>query len=321
MPKDYKVSIIGAGNISSLYDKPNDNYILTHAHALNKSEHFDLAGFYDSDKNKSDKAASVWGGKVFSTLEEAIESADVVVIAVPDSFHYEILIKCLDKGNVKAIIVEKPFVTNVIEANKLVQQLGDNHIPILLNYSRRYRKEFIELKSWIDSKSGKLLCGNCYYGKGTLHNGSHLIDLISYFFEKIKLNSVEEKIIDYHESDPSYAFSLSVRNDEGVVHFYPISCNTVTVFEFDLIFENGRIKYSDENGIIKYYEVKQQNSLYDELNFVKIREVKIDSNSAMLGLYNNLYEALTSKGTPNCSVTEGIFISNMIQNISKGGKA
>lgn len=321
MQKVYKVSIIGAGNIASFYDNPKENNILTHAHSLVESEHYVLAGFYDNDIGKADKAVQVWGGRVFSTLEEAINSADVVVIAVPDGFHYEMVKKCLSKESLKAIIVEKPFVTNEAEANLLVRELRNKHIPVLLNYSRRFRKEFIELKNWIDLNSGKFLSGSCYYGKGTLHNGSHLIDIISYFFEDVKLDYVGRSITDYIENDPSYEFTLSVRNDEGVVHFLPISCTAVTVFEFDLIFEHGRIKYSDENGVIEYYEVKRQNPLYDEFNFVKSREVQIDPSGAMLGLYSNLYEVLSNKGTPYCTAEDGAFVSSMICGIAnKGGK-
>lgn len=313
----YDVVIIGAGNIAANYDNPTDEYLLTHAHAISNSTCFELVGFYDVNQEAAKHAAEKWNCRWFRDMDTAISAADIVCIAVPDNHHYSILKQCLEQNGVEAIIMEKPYMATLNEAHNIQEILNNCSIPVILNYSRRFMPEFRALKRWIIGVAGNLICGNCYYGKGTLHNGSHLIDIMRYFFGKLEVGQVIDKIVDFTPADPSCAFHLYVHNKSSSIYFHPIPCDRVTVFEFDLMFTNGRIRYNDEMGVIEYYEALKMNPLFDEVNYIKTREVKINPSNAMCGLYKNLYDVLINKRKPLCTDEEGLMVSYIVEEIYK----
>ena len=166
----YEVAIIGAGNIAANYDNPADGHLLTHAHAISSSTHFNLSGFYDVNQEAARKAAAKWNCSWFQDMNTAISSANVVCIAVPDTYHYNVLQQCLAQDSVDAVIMEKPYMATLSEARSIQELLDKYNVPIILNYSRRFMPEFRELKRWITDVADEFICGNCFYGKGTLHN-------------------------------------------------------------------------------------------------------------------------------------------------------
>lgn len=313
----FDVVVIGAGNIAANYDNPTDEYLLTHAHAISNSTHFNLVGFYDVNQEAARKAAEKWHCSWFHDMSTAISAANIICIAVPDIYHYSVLRQCLEQTGVEAVIVEKPYMATLSEAHNIQELLNKCSIPVILNYSRRFMPEFSELKRWITDVAGNLICGNCYYGKGTLHNGSHLIDIMRYFFGNLKVGQVIDKIVDFAPTDPSCDFYLYANNKKSRFYFHPIPCDRVTTFEFDLMFTNGRIRYSDEMGKFEYYEILKANPLFDEVNYIKRKEVKINPSNAMCGLYKNLYDVLANKRKPLCTEEDGVMVSCIVEEIYK----
>src|SRR3972149_7328158 len=122
MIRRYNAMIIGAGNIGAFYDTPDSTNILTHAHAFSKHQGFNLMGFIDTDYHKAEEASAIWGGSAFHSIEEAFDGgpADIVSIAVPDEFHYEIL-KKLTLYPVKLVFGEKPLVETASQAEEIVR--------------------------------------------------------------------------------------------------------------------------------------------------------------------------------------------------------
>lgn len=311
------VAIIGAGNIAAGYDNPDDLCIQTHAHAIIDSMMFQLSGFYDIDKAKANAATAKWGGRRFESIDEISAYADIVCIAVPDQYHYPLLRKCLEEGLFKAIIIEKPFVTSYFELERIINIKKKRVTPIFLNYSRRYMEEFQYMKKWILENAGELICGNCYYGKGTLHNGSHLIDLMRYLFGDMEVEYLGRSIADYLDNDLSMEFSLNKRDNNSPIFFHPIPCNCATVFEFDIFFSNARIQYSDERQMIKYYTIVRKKQLFDENNYQLYRKVNIDISHAMRNLYANVFNVLNNNCQVVCDETDGEYVVRIIEELRR----
>ena len=148
MRPQYNVLIIGAGNIGAFYDSPRSNRILTHAHAFQTHKMFNLLGFVDVNIKKAQKAASVWGGKAFFSIEQTFfssEEIDAASVAVPDEFHFDI-VKTLMRFPVRCIFLEKPVTKTITEANAILKLQRNKHIPIAVNYSRRFVPEFQKIK-------------------------------------------------------------------------------------------------------------------------------------------------------------------------------
>lgn len=250
-------------------------------------------------------------------MEEAVEGADIVCVSVPDKFHYTVIKRVLDCSNIKGIIVEKPFASTSKEAMDLCEIVSDKNIPLFLNYSRRYMDEFWNLKKWIKENAGMLVCGNCFYGKGTLHNGSHLIDLLYYLVGDCKVAEVFDQIWDFTKEDASIEFVLKEKKRGTRIFFHPISSKNVTIFEFDLLFENARVYYSDEKQVIKLYKLGKNNPLFDEVNFIKSDEWKINVSHAMKNLYQNVVNVIEKKENSFCNEQAGLDIIKIVEEIRR----
>lgn len=291
----YNVVIVGSGNIGAFYDDPSSENILTHAHAFKKHSGFNLLGFVDINIDKARRAAEVWGTNYYSSIEEvfAIHDIDVVCIAVPDLYHFEYLQKiALLKPRI--VFAEKPLVQNFEQAKKILELYNKDNMSIQVNYSRRFVPEFIELAQKIrDNYYGEFVTGVGYYGKGFLHNGSHMLDLLKFFFDDIKLYSVHKKSTDFYANDPCVAATLLI--NKGIYSLNYIPCNLYEIFELDLLFNNARLRIVNEGyKIIEYY--KKSNTIFsDYTNLVKNKEVHTRLSRAMYFAADNIWRYLSER--------------------------
>ena len=145
------------------------------------------------------------------------------------------------------IFAEKPLTKTLPEALEIKQLYSSLPISVQLNYSRRFVPEIIRLRNNIkDGLHGRYLSGTGYYGKGLLHNGSHLLDLLHNLLGDIHDYRLTSVINDFYDDDPSVSAVLTVQ--DGVPFFLQsIDCRAYTIFEMDLLFERGRIRLIDSD--------------------------------------------------------------------------
>lgn len=306
MEKEYNVLIIGAGNIGAFFDKPESPNVLTHAHAFTKIKEFNLLGFVDADSDKAEKASILWNTSYFKSLEEAFEKnrIDVVSVCVPDEYHYELLIKLSDLP-IKLIFAEKPLAKNLKEAEEIINLYNKKNVKCLVNYSRRFVHEFEILKENIVlGRYGELICGNGYYGKGIMHNGSHLIDFLTYIIGEIKEFRTFNYNFDFYDNDPSISAILKFQNG-GTFTMNNIPCSNYTIFEIELLFEKSRIRIIDSGFKIEINEVLG-NSLFEGYrNLVKGDEINTSLGNAMENAVTNIYNNLSFNEELKCTLENG----------------
>jgi len=296
MKNQFNVLIIGAGQIGAFFDTPKTSNILTHAHAFTNHKNFILCGFYDTDYSKSQKAAKLWSTKCFKNLRGAFltNKIDVVCVAVPDKFHHKVL-KSIVKYHPKLVFSEKPITTSLRSAQEIVDIYKKNHVQLLINYSRRFVPEIINIKEKINNNDfGKFLGGIGYYGKGTMHNGSHLIDLIRFIvgdFKKVKTITVEK---DYSPEDPSTTAIIYLENG-GTIFLRNINHKLYSIFEADLLFEKGRVKFADSGNKIVTYKVKENKIYKGYYNLAEEKTIKTSLNKALYYSANHIYKIITKK--------------------------
>lgn len=308
------VVVIGAGKIAALFDTPKSNKILTHAHAFFISEHFELIGFYDSKYENAVKAAKIWNCKAFDKIEEALQNIDIVCCCVPDEFHHKILMKIVEYP-VKLVIAEKPVATTVEDAIQIEKIYRKKNIPIMVNYSRRYIKEYQDLRQKISSM-GKFLKGTAYYGKGIIHNGSHILDLISFLLggeQKVKRGS--NLIEDYLKNDQSCDVELEIGS--GKFNMIAIDSRVATVFEIDLFFEKARIKILNGGSCIEIFSIKESEDYIGYYNFMMSNVIDVDYSGAMLGMVDNVYDFLEGKASLLCDINEGMKVMRTCNSIKE----
>jgi predicted dehydrogenase len=249
---EFRVLIIGAGKIGAFFDSPGDEAVLSHGHSFSRHPGFSLLGFVDTDPIKARKAALVWGGEAFESLDTAFRhhNVDVAVVAVPDEFHGQILHQ-LVKYQLKCVLAEKPLAQSLHESEKITELYKEKHIPLAVNYIRRFVPEFIELRGRIAScEFGAFLGGSGYYGKGTMHNGSHLVDLIRYLLGEVTAVTPIGCILDWNENDPTCSAVLGL-SCGGKIIVQAVDCRNFTIFELDLFFAEKRVRIVDSGFTVE----------------------------------------------------------------------
>lgn len=306
MKPEFTVLIIGAGSIGAGFDNPVSKEILTHAHAFTKHKGFKLIGFVDSEIEKAKRAVSIWGGKAFENLEEAFNSSriDLAVVAVPDDFHYRIL-KELSRFPVKLIFAEKPITKTISEAKEILRIYNNKDIGIAVNYTRRFVPEFEKIKKGISEGAyGEYLTGTGYYGKGIIHNGSHLIDLLRFFIGEIKDVKPASNLADFYEDDNSISAVLAFENGKKFFLQY-LDCKKFTMFELDLLFERKRIRVVDLGFKVEEYDVQDSKIFSGYRNIAKTAEYDTSLQNALYNAAENIYMNLTEGQSLKCTAEDG----------------
>ena len=153
--------------------------------------------------------------------------------------------------------MEKPIATSLEEARAMVDCCAQKGLPVLVNYSRRFVKEFQALHDRIKrGEFGAYVTGSGYYGKGIVHNGSHMIDLVRFLVGEVREAVSLGAVVDLSEDDPSVSAQLVL--DHGEFFFlHAVDSRVVTVFEADMFFEKVRIKIVDSGAKIEEADVAE----------------------------------------------------------------
>jgi len=252
MTEKYRVGIIGAGRIGSSFDAPDSEHVLTHAHAFSRNPKCELAGIMDVDFEHGKKEAKKWETEFFPDIESLFSSTkpDIVVIATPDDTHAELLLTVADKG-ARLIICEKPVSASRDQSEQL---RGFHGVPVIVNFRRRFDDDVQSLAEDIKSGTyGAVISATAIYSKGTLHNGSHIIDLARFLFGELKTGVPLSRIQDW-DGEPTVSAFISF---ERCPRFYLTTGDerAYSVFELDILTEKKRFHFSDEGMTLSTQEV------------------------------------------------------------------
>jgi predicted dehydrogenase len=303
----YRAAIIGAGRIGAQLDDLQSPHILTHAHGFKACGGFEIVGFVDRDLNKAESASVRWGGRPFDSIERlfAAGPVDVVSICVPDELHYEALVALAEKP-VKFIFLEKPAVRTAQEAREIRALYQKLPIRVLVNYTRRFVPEVRTLARIIMQGSyGTFLTGTGYYGKGLLHNGSHMLDLLRFLLGEIDDVTKLGETADCYRDDPSVS-ALITMSGGGVFHFRHVDCRKFEVFELDLIFERKRIRIHELGTVIEEYSVEDNGAYQGYRTLNKQSEYATDQRRAMYHAVANIRNNLERDEPLACTLGDSL---------------
>lgn len=124
-----RLGVIGIGHLGSI-----------HARIYKEIETCHLAGVCDTDKVKLDKISQELGVTGFSDYKELFDKVDAVSIATPTRLHYKIAADFLSH-KIHAL-VEKPFTTNLREADSLIKQAKKNQLILQVGHIERFNSAF-----------------------------------------------------------------------------------------------------------------------------------------------------------------------------------
>lgn len=116
--------------------------------ALSESQ---LVGVFDADPERARVIAERHGGRVFSRLDELIDSVQAVSVAVPTTAHYEVAKRCLDRG--RHVLVEKPIAARLAEAQELVRLAAEHGCILQVGHSERFNPVMLAARPHIGAPS------------------------------------------------------------------------------------------------------------------------------------------------------------------------
>lgn len=131
-----KIGVLGAGHLGKI-----------HINCIKQIEKYQLVGFYDQDANTAGKVAADMGVTHYPSIDELIDSVDVVDIVTPTIAHFACASKAIAKG--KSVFIEKPIVATVEQANELVKLAKTAEVKVQVGHVERFNPAFIAAEPFI----------------------------------------------------------------------------------------------------------------------------------------------------------------------------
>jgi predicted dehydrogenase len=244
--KKYSLTIIGGGDISVGYDKPNSDNIQTHIHAAFKHPNIKLDCLVEPSRRKIQYIRKKWKGDY--SCEESVDEAlnkyrsDIIIIASPTETHLSIIDKITSTYIPKIIVCEKPTVANIHQLKTLKSLVFDRKIKIITNFQRRFHPAINRIRSILTDESTKIYHFYASFPKGMMHNGSHLIDLLFAVFGR----NIKIQPISFVERNKDYFGQFTVRIGDINGFIGNIDNDNISLFELTIFTNNYKIEFNND---------------------------------------------------------------------------
>jgi predicted dehydrogenase len=133
-----KVGIIGAGHLGKIHIK-----------CIKEIPEFTLVGFYDTDEANAQSVSNEFGIRFFNSIDELIDAVDVVDIVTPTIAHFESASYALKQF--KHVFIEKPIVTTLEEAQKLIEIANEANVKVQVGHVERFNPAMIAALPFIEN--------------------------------------------------------------------------------------------------------------------------------------------------------------------------
>ena len=317
--KVFSCVLIGLGDIGLNYDlnKDQDIYIQTHARAFSFNSGFDLQGGVDINADSCSTFSKTYNIKSYSEIEDALLEIrpELIILAVPTTSQLEaikIIAKCYKP---KAILCEKPMGGNLKQSKEIVNICKKIGTLLYVNYIRYCLPGSKEIKSRIDKGLIKspMKC-IVWYSKGLMHNGSHFINLMEYWFGKC----LDIKIINQGRELKGFGIEpyvyLTFNNCE--VSLIPAWEELYSHYTIEIISATGRLYWGQSK--LQWTKVNGIENLQGHKYLVeKPEELFIGDKKYQMHVADQLYCAMQNNMSFICSGEEALETINTIDRILK----
>lgn len=201
----------------------------------------EVKGIYDIREEAKEKAQDN-GLHVYETLDQLLldEEIDLVTIAVPNNFHKDLAIACLQHG--KNVICEKPVTMNASELEEIIVVAKETGKLFSIHQNRRWDKDYKIIKKILDDGtigdpyfiesrvigSGRSLHGwrgHEVNGGGMVYDwGIHLFDQLLDLV-KSPVVSVSAHLFSIYSKEVDDNFKVMMRFENGVSALVEIATN------------------------------------------------------------------------------------------------
>jgi predicted dehydrogenase len=316
-----KIAVIGLGNIGARYDMSNPNLNLTHASAISSDSRFNLVGGCDQNEAFRKDFEKLYRVPSFESISELINvaSPNAVVVATRTESHIENLTELGNYPNVNFILCEKPIARETNGLTGVLSHATSRDQKIVVNYQRRTERASIEIRKLISKKEfGTFLGGTGHYSGGYFKNGSHMLDLLEWWFDTefrgINLTDATSYLDDYRVS-----FVSKVGNANFFLN--SMKSSITSFFEIYLQFELCQLRYCSGGNqvfidrIVKDLDYPDFSSIQ-----VSVEPEYSESKQSLSSVYDEIYTGMFG-GNMNLPMASSALhlIERMISYIGENG--
>lgn len=301
----FKTGLIGCGFIAE-----------KHAQTLYQlDDNFEIIALADPDTERCNTIKTILSKTqeivLFKNYQALLEmkEIEVVIITTPSGLHYEMIKQALLKG--KHVIVEKPFVLSLKDANEIIALSDTTNRQVLVCHQLRYRPVFKKIKALIDENQfGKLYTASAsiqinrpaqYYKKarwrGTwehdggmlLNQGLHVADLLLWYIGDIQsIYGKTENYAPWKETEDVAMGTIQFKNGvPGAITANALTKPNNIGYSVDLVSEKGTVAISGPalNQVNRFYIEN------DSISEKAIKEIATDMEERLY-MYQDFYHAL-----------------------------
>lgn len=290
-------AVIGCGNIGYLFGKDKlRDYISNHVDSYLSIPEVNLIAVSDINNDILQELSS----KVPSYKNyREISNADIISVCTPPDTHLDI-IRNLVETDVKGIYCEKPLSDNIEDAEKIVELCKKKNIILQVNHQRRFCKYHNLIKN---NYSKDAISSNAIFSRGLLNTGTHMFDLLRFFFgDCINILSFE-----------------SINGYNGILNFDNLNVNVEILKDVDFgIFDLSFVTKDKKIDILEYgnrivissMKKSKQYSIFKELYPEEVI-IPTDKNLIVNGIYH-LINCIENKKESISSGNDGLEAMYMI---------
>lgn len=327
MKSGLSVAVIGAGQIAGGYDEAQleqgGQAIFTHAGAYGKNGQFRLETVCDVDEQRVSAFQKRWGfaHRVKSVEEICRVFHDVISVCTPDATHYPIIKSLIEARCCKCVFVEKPIALTLEQILEIIELSALNGIAVIVNFQRRFDAVLTDIRERIISRATIPLAGSAYYIKGLDHNGTTMLDTVTYLLGYPKAVLGYNKIFNQQIREDTYEFVLFYED-------FNITVKTVDsnryeysyhIFELDLLMRNERIRIHDNSRQVEIRRLG--NYAYSGVQVLDDRhpvQIETQYDISMLNAVAYIYEVATGSAphtinTPQIAYNAKLIIEKLKQ--------
>ncbi len=241
---------------------------------------------------------------------------EMVIIATWTESHAEIGILAAENG-AKVIICEKPIASNLEEAHALVGACEKNGTRLIINHERRYDPRYIQVKKILESNSiGEVQSANAMVLTGSangnarieagggplLHDGTHMVDILRYFFGDIhnvrgrftrdnRMGGFEDRAVAWLRTGNNVDIFLEAGGKKDFFHF-----------ELQVYGTGGKIVIG--NGYQHLYTTRKSRYYTGFKDLAEVPFPEYPEENCFTRLYRDAYAVLNGENVPILSTGE-----------------
>ena len=255
----YRAAIIGCGMIGSHIDETGHPLgIQSHASAFKNCVRTNLIGVSDIDRERASNCARMRSIPFHCvdhlTLLDACRP-DIVSVAVPTEVHAAILSDVIGFPSVRLVICEKPLTGTTADASVSIEKAAKMKCHLIVNYSRHFLPIMAKIGEKIAvGQIGEIRAISGYYTKSILHNGTHLLDLLRFWFGELNIETARSTSW-AGASNQNINLMMCLSNGASVT-LHALNAADYSLFEIDIIGSQGRIRLTDSGNRIAFHKVR-----------------------------------------------------------------